>query len=169
MTCQGQLFGKFSTNSGEVYNSSTRDMDGPDSRCIGLYLPELFPGHHFYPFNFIFNSALIDLIKPDHFLFVCGDDHFPAHFIFHTILFAETHELMSSIHTISGPIASRPVVDARMNNPRIMPRLMGGHSILFFHHEYVGIRESQRKFVGSSNPDNPGPCNSKIVAHEAVA
>src|SRR5699024_11222691 len=80
---------------------------------------------------------------------------------------AKIDQLMPAFHTIFGAVAVGLIVDARVDNARVVARLMCGYVLLFFKDQDIKIGIRFGEFIGGRKPDNTGADNNKIVGFHA--
>ena len=105
------------------------------------------------------------LIKPRRFLRVRSYNQFPAYLMRNPMPRAELHHLPRPRHT--KPRLQRPrfVINAAMDHPAIVSRLMPSDPRLFFQNGNSHARELLDRLHGKRKPNNSSANHRNVISH----
>jgi len=130
-------------------------LDGPDP--AGVQEPE--------PFQAVADASPVDLLQGRQLLFGRRDDDLPADLEGDAVAPAEIDEQAVAVPAVPGFQASGPVIDAAVDDPAVVPGLMGGDAAFLFddHDPERGIPGLYPQ--GSSQTDDPGADDDDVRFH----
>lgn len=110
-------------------------------------------------------GALEESLHMDALAIIGGDEKLAAIFEFYAVFHAESLSRGSAFAAKSGLQTSRRIINARMDDPAVVPGLMAGNGGFFFQNNDRGTRPCPQNFAGGRQADNPSANNCKIIGH----
>src|SRR5699024_5621983 len=133
---------QFPANRDVINNARTGYVDAFETIDMRLNFVDFLRIDLFNAFNAVNLSGFKDAVKPGDVFLFGSYNHFAANLVLHAACPAKIDQLMPAFHTIFGAVAVGLIVDARMDNARVVARLMRGYMLLLFKDQdiKIGIR-----------------------------
>src|SRR5699024_1444490 len=131
---------QFPANRDVINNARTGYVDAFETIDVRLNFVDFLRVDLLNAFNTVNLSGFKDAVEPGDVFLFGSYDHFTTDFVLHVVCPAKIDQLMPAFHTIFGAVAVGLIVDARMDNARVVARLMRGYVLLLFKDQDAKIR-----------------------------
>ena len=144
----GDQLGIFLRHRGVVHNAGRGNLQGPQSAAMRLDFAELFGLEHAQSRNFVRNPALVQLLQPRNFLRTGRDYELAAFLERNSLLPAKALHGSRAGHAVARLQRTGFVIETGVNDPAVVPGLMGRDVIFLLHDENAHSRKPPRRFKG---------------------
>src|SRR5690606_32219412 len=121
-------------------------VDGLHTGSMGFELSDLRFVDDADALDLILFAAFVDAAQARDVGHIGGHDDLATNVVAHTMVLAKPHKLTSPVYAVLRFVASGFVINARVDDARVISGLVGGYARFLFQYEYTQVRLGQREF-----------------------
>ena len=140
-----------------------RRPQGLDAGGVGFDLLQPLRPNHLQPLYSVGSTALVEVVQPPQFLVAGSNYDLAALLIFDFVFVAKAQQGLDSRNAELGLLGIGTVVNAGMNHPAVVARLVTGNGRFFLHHRNPPAGKPALELHGGGEADDSAADNHHVI------